>query len=91
MMYLKLKNLLAIVLMIVGLFLIGLKPGYAAADPRVLIELDNPTPLVGDLVNVTVLIEDAPVVYGAQLSLTYDPTKWAIQDMDTGMEGLQSR
>ena len=89
MMYLKLKNLLAIVLTIAGLFIVGLKLGYAAADPRVLIELDNPTPLVGDLVNVTVLIEDAPVVYGAQLSLTYDPTKWAIQDMDTGMEGLQ--
>jgi hypothetical protein len=45
--------------------------------------------LGGETVSVDVLIRNAPLIYGAEVHITFDPAMLAVMDADTRQAGIQ--
>ena len=58
-------------------------------EPRLRPSIENPNLVVGQEVTVDVLVENAPVIYGADVRLVFDPNLLDVVDADESQDGVQ--
>jgi hypothetical protein len=60
-----------------------------AANSQVLLAVKRDVLKVGQETTVEILIEDAPVIYGADVEISFDPTILEVVDVDEKQTGIQ--
>jgi hypothetical protein len=63
----------------------------AADGGRLRLATSDPTPAVGQVITVDVLVEGAPSIYGADVRLAFDPAVLEVVDTDDAIAGIQLR
>ncbi|MBN2392978.1 MAG: hypothetical protein JXR84_19765 [Anaerolineae bacterium] len=62
---------------------------FAGGEPQLQLEADKSKVKVGEEVAVTVLVKGAPLIYGADVRVTFDPAMLEVVDADSDLEGIQ--
>jgi len=60
-----------------------------AEETRLRLSVENVTVAVGQELTVDILVENAPLIYGADVRLTFDPTMLAVIDADESQTEIQ--
>ncbi len=85
------KNILKspILLLLLVLSLFSFSSALAADEARIYLSLQDLELTVGQTVTVDILLENLPLVYGADVRLTFDPQKLEVIDSDEATKGIQ--
>ncbi len=81
-------TIISIVLLTVAL-VAGLAIAQSTGDPRLRLSAEDSDLLMGQEVVVDVLVENAPVIYGADVRLAFDPNLLEVVDTDESQDGVQ--
>jgi hypothetical protein len=85
----KPKNKTLLLLSLTLAFLSIVITAQAAGNSQVLLSTKRDTLKVGEETGVDILIEDAPVIYGADVQVRFDPNILEVVDVDEKQAGIQ--
>jgi hypothetical protein len=61
----------------------------AAGESRLRLSVQEKSPVIGQEINVDVLVENAPAIFGADVQLIFDPAMLQVVDADNELDGTQ--